>query len=115
MIEKYALVRGTEILDVCVFATREDAIAMTYAVHGEGVEAINVEHINLALPAVYRDGVFYNIKTYNTYDDKGNIIDSHTKEYEAERIFTGEEELANLRQENTNLKLVLASMIGGQK
>lgn len=100
MVSKYAQVSDGEVQNIAVFATREDAIHITRAIYGEDSDALNVDYIDVRLPAMYHDGKIYNV------DEDGT-------ETEAESIPTESQRISAMEADQQELILTLADIIGG--
>lgn len=100
MVSKYAQVSDGKVQNIAVFATREDAIHITRAIYGEDSDALNVDYIDVRLPAMYHDGKIYNV------DEDGT-------ETEAESIPTESQRISAMETDQQELILTLADIIGG--
>ena len=100
MVHKYAMIDGEDVWNLAVFETREDAIHVSQAVKGKQATAVDIEQIDVHFGAKYRDGKFYNV------DDDGN-------ETEAETIPEYRQSISGLEENQSELFLTLADLIGG--
>ena len=90
--------KGT-IQNIAMFNDCEDANQITRAIYGDNAFAEEYKWLVQA-GDIYKDGIFY------TVDETGN-------EEPAEYIPTDSERISQLSQENADLTIVLADMIGG--
>lgn len=75
------------------FPDPTEAIMTAKAIHGEEANAVEMTQYDVHTPAVYRDGVFYNI----------SVVNGKQKEIKAERILTEQEHIEELMKKNEAL------------
>ena len=95
-----------------------EAIMVAQSIYGNDVHVEEVTHVNIQLPAVFRDGIFYNIIEEVKTNKDGTLTTTRIKETEAEKILTVEEQLIELKQQNESLKeaveLLVLDSVGGK-
>ena len=98
--------------------TASEAIMVAQSIYGNDVHVEEVTHVDIQLPAVFRDGVFYNIVDEVKTNKDGTLTTVRVKETEAEKLLTVEEQLIELKQQNESLKeaieLLVLDSVGGK-
>lgn len=98
--------------------TATEAIMVAQSIYGNDVHVEEVTHVDIQLPAVFRDGVFYNIVDEVKTNKDGTLTTVRVKETEAEKLLTVEEQLIELKQQNESLKeaieLLVLDSVGGK-
>lgn len=98
--------------------TITDAIIVAQSIYGNDVRVEEVTHIDIQLPAIFRDGAFYNIVEEAKTNSDGTLTTTRIKETEAEKLLTVEEQLIELKQQNESLKeaveLLVMDSVGGE-
>lgn len=95
-----------------------EAIIVAQSVYGKDVHVEEVTNIDIRLPAVFRDGIFYNIVEEVKTNSDGTLTTTRVKETVAEKLLTVEEQLIELKQQNESLKeaveLLVLDSVGGK-
>lgn len=95
-----------------------EAIMVAQSIYGNDVHVEEVTHVDIQLPAIFRDGVFYNIVEEVKTNKDGTLTTVRVKETEAEKLLTVEEQLVELKQQNESLKeaveLLVLDSVGGK-
>ena len=98
--------------------TATEAIMVAQSIYGNDVHVEEVTHVDIQLPAVFRDGVFYNIVDEVKTNKDGTLTTVRVKETEAEKLLTVEEQLIELKQQKESLKeaieLLVLDSVGGK-
>lgn len=95
-----------------------EAIMVAQSIYGNDVHVEEVTHVDIQLPAVFRDGIFYNVVEEVKTNKDGTLTTVRVKETEAEKLLTVEEQLIELKQQNESLKeaveLLVLDSVGGK-
>lgn len=95
-----------------------EAIMVAQTIYGNDVHVEEVTHVDIQLPAVFRDGIFYNVVEEVKTNKDGTLTTVRVKETEAEKLLTVEEQLIELKQQNESLKeaveLLVLDSVGGK-
>ena len=95
-----------------------EAIMVAQSIYGNDVYVEEVTHVDIQLPAVFRDGIFYNVVEEVKTNKDGTLTTVRVKETEAEKLLTVEEQLIELKQQNKSLKeaveLLVLDSVGGK-
>lgn len=98
--------------------TATEAIMVAQSIYGNDVHVEEVTHVDIQLPAVFRDGIFYNVVEEVKTNKDGTLTTVRVKETEAEKLLTVEEQLIELKQQNESLKeaveLLVLDSVGGK-
>ena len=98
--------------------TPTDAIIVAQSIYGNDVHVEEVTHVDIQLPAVFRDGIFYNVVEEVKTNSDGTLTTTRVKETAAEKLLTVEEQLIELKQQNESLKeaveLLVLDSVGGK-
>lgn len=98
--------------------TATEAIIVAQSVYGKDVHVEEVTNIDIRLPAVFRDGIFYNIVEEVKTNKDGTLTTVRVKETEAEKLLTVEEQLIEMKRQNESLKeaveLLVLDSVGGK-
>lgn len=98
--------------------TATEAIMVAQSIYGNNVHVEEVTHVDIQLPAVFRDGIFYNIVEEVKTNKDGTLTTVRVKETEAEKLLTVEEQLVELKQQNESLKeaveMLVMDSVGGE-
>lgn len=81
----------------------------------ENAYTIDCSQYEIDLPAVYRDGYFYNIIKTPIYDKDGNITEYKTEEVSCNRVIPPLEKMNIVEANNKELLQMMADIIGGKK
>lgn len=66
---------------------------------------------DLKEPCIYKEGAFYNLKMRELRDEKGELQLVRVGEEKAERIPSQAEQIAELRQQNEELRQTVNSLV----
>lgn len=102
----FALIYDETVQNVCVGDNYEDINRVARCVYGDEAFAVDCMQYPCTIGDKYIDNTFY---TY-VYDDEGNKTEELTP---IEYIPTQEQQVATLTNENNNMILLMADMIGG--
>lgn len=95
-----------------------EAIMVAQSIYGNDVHVEEVTNVDIQLPAVFRDGVFYNVVEEVKTNSDGTLTTTRIKETEAEKILTVDEQLSLLKSQNESLKeaieMLVMDSVGGE-
>ena len=107
-----------EVMTITLFDNPTEADMATRAIYGATAYAKESSQWNVQLPAIVKEGSFYNLKMKEMRDEKGELQFVRVGEEKAERIPSQAEQIAELKRQNAELKeavenLVMDSLGGG--
>lgn len=79
-------------------------------IHGEEANAVEVTQYDVHTPAVYRDGVFYNVKET---PEKRELVTAERIPTEAENIAKLNATVTELQSANEELMVFISNLVGG--
>jgi len=100
-----------EVATITIFDNPTEATMVSRAIYGETAYAIESSTWNVQVPAIYKDGIFQNIKQKEVKDEKGELKLVRVGLVPAERIPTQAEQIAELERKNAELKEVLDTLV----
>lgn len=111
----YAIVvpneNGThEVNYVTKFDNPTDANMIAQAIHGEMAYAIEANKWDIDTPAVYKDGIFYNIKEECVVPEDGSTPVVKRTLVAAERIRTEEERIKELENQIAEFEMIQGAL-----
>lgn len=100
-----------EVMTITLFDNPTEADMATRAIYGATAYAKESSQWNVQLPAIVKEGSFYNLKMKEMRDEKGELQFVRVGEEKAERIPSQAEQIAELRQQNAELKEAVENLV----
>ena len=100
-----------EVMTITLFDNPTEADMATRAIYGATAYAKESSQWNVQLPAIVKEGSFYNLKMKEMRDEKGELQFVRVGEEKAERIPSQAEQIAELRQQNEELRQTVNSLV----
>lgn len=100
-----------EVMTITLFDNPTEADMAARAIYGATAYAKESSKWNVQLPAIVKDGVFYNYKIKGTREEDGKLSFVRVGETPAEYIPTEAEQIAELRKRNEELEEVLDQLV----
>ena len=100
-----------EVMTITLFDNPTEADMASRAIYGATAYAKESSQWNIELPAIVKDGTFYNLKMKEMRGEKGELTHVRIGETPAEYIPTETEQIAELRKRNEELEEVLDQLV----
>ena len=100
-----------EVKAITIFDSPTEADMGARAIYGKTAYAMEASMWDLKEPCIYKDGAFYNLKMRELRDEKGELQLVRVGEEKAERIPSQAEQIAELRQQNEELRQTVNSLV----
>lgn len=100
-----------EVMAITIFDNPTEADMGARAIYGSTAYAMESSMWDLKEPCIYKEGTFYNLKMKEMRDEKGELQFVRVGEEKAERIPSQAEQIAELKQQNEELKEVLDTLV----
>lgn len=100
-----------EVKAITIFDSPTEADMGARAIYGKTAYAMESSMWDLKEPCIYKDGAFYNLKMRELRDEKGELQLVRVGEEKAERIPSQAEQIAELRQQNEELRQTVNSLV----
>ena len=100
-----------EVVTITLFDNPTEADMAARAIYGATAYAKESSQWNVQLPAIVKEGSFYNLKMKEMRDEKGELQFVRVGEEKAERIPSQAEQIAELRQQNEELRQTVNSLV----
>lgn len=100
-----------EVMTITLFDNPTEADMASRAIYGATAYAKESSRYQIVLPAIVKDGVFYNIETKEDKNEHGEVETVRVGETPAEYIPTETEQIAELTRKNAELKEVIDTLV----
>ncbi len=100
-----------EVMTITIFDTPTEADMAARAIYGATAYAKESSQYQIVLPAIVKDGVFYNVDTKEDKNEHGEVETVRVGETPAEYIPTEAEQIAELTRKNAELKEVIDTLV----
>lgn len=100
-----------EVMTITLFDNPTEADMAARAIYGATAYAKESSKWNVQLPAIVKDGVFYNYKIKGTREEDGKLSFVRVGETPAEYIPSEAEQIAELTRKNAELKEVIDTLV----
>lgn len=100
-----------EVMAITIFDSPTEADMGARAIYGATAYAMESSMWDLKEPCIYKDGAFYNLKMKEMRDEKGELQFVRVGEEKAERIPSQAEQIAELKQQNEELRQTVNSLV----
>lgn len=100
-----------EVKAITIFDSPTEADMGARAIYGKTAYAMESSMWDLKEPCIYNDGAFYNLKMKEMRDEKGELQLVRVGEEKAERIPSQAEQIAELKQQNAELKEAVENLV----
>lgn len=100
-----------EVVTITLFDNPTEADMAARAIYGATAYAKESSQWNVQLPAIVKEGSFYNLKMKEMRDEKGELQFVRVGEEKAERIPSQAEQIAELKQQNEELRQTVNSLV----
>ena len=100
-----------EVMTITLFDNPTEADMATRAIYGSTAYAIESSMWDLKVPCIYKEGAFYNVQEEEKKDEKGELQLVRVGEEKAERIPSQAEQIAELKQQNEELRQTVNSLV----
>ena len=100
-----------EVMTITLFDNPTEADMASRAIYGATAYAKESSRYQIVLPAIVKDGVFYNIETKEDKNEHGEVETVRVGETPAEYIPTPSEQIAELKRRNEELEEVLDQLV----
>lgn len=100
-----------EVKAITIFDSPTEADMGARAIYGKTAYAMESSMWDLKEPCIYKDGAFYNLKMRELRDEKGELQLVRVGEEKAERIPSQAEQIAELKQQNAELKEAVENLV----
>ena len=100
-----------EVAAITIFDNPTEANMVAQAIYGNTAYAVESSMWGVQVPSIYKDGIFQNIKQKEVRDKKGELKLVRVGEEPAERIPSQAEQIAELRQQNEELRQTVNSLV----
>ena len=100
-----------EVAAITIFDNPTEANMVAQAIYGNTAYAMESSMWGVQVPAIYKDGIFQNIKQKEVRDEKGELKLVRVGEEPAERIPSQAEQIAELKQQNEELRQTVNSLV----
>lgn len=100
-----------EVMTITLFDNPTEADMAARTIYGATAYAKESSSYDVQLPAIVKDGTFYNYKMKEMRDEDGNLSFVRVGETPAEYIPTPAEQIAELKKRNEELEEVLDQLV----
>lgn len=100
-----------DVMTITIFDNPTEANMVARSIYGDTAYAVESSMWNVQLPAIYKDGAFFNLKMKEMRDEKGELQFVRLGEEKAERIPSQAEQIAELARKNAELKAVIDTLV----
>ncbi len=100
-----------EVMTITLFDNPTEADMAARAIYGATAYAKESSQYDVQLPAIVKDGVFYNVDTKEDKNEHGEVETVRVGEAPAEYIPTPAEQIAELTRKNAELKEVIDTLV----
>lgn len=100
-----------EVQAITNFDSPTDAEMAAKRIHGQTAYAKETSQWAVRIPAIVKEGMFYNLKTQEQRNEKGELEVVRLGEIPAEYVPSFEDEIAELKKQNQELKQALEVLI----
>lgn len=100
-----------EVQAITLFGNPTEADMAARAIYGATAYAKESSLYDVQLPAIVKDGVFYNVETKEDKNEHGEVDIVRVGETPAEYIPTEAEQIAELARKNAELKEVIDTLV----
>ena len=100
-----------EVMAITIFDSPTEADMGARAIYGKTAYAMESSMWDLKEPCIYKEGAFYNLKTRELRNEKGELQFVRVGEEKAERIPSQAEQIAELKKRNEELEEVLDQLV----
>lgn len=100
-----------EVMTITLFDTPTEADMAARAIYGATAYAKESSQYDVQLPAIVKDGAFYNVDTKEDKNEHGEVETVRVGETPAEYIPTEAERIAELTRKNAELKEVIDTLV----
>ena len=100
-----------EVMAITIFDSPTEADMGARAIYGATAYAKESSMWDLKEPCIYKEGAFYNLKTRELRNEKGELQFVRVGEEKAERIPSQAEQIAELARKNAELKAVIDTLV----
>lgn len=100
-----------EVMTITLFDNPTEADMAARAIYGATAYAKESSQWDVQLPAIVKDGTFYNFKMKEMREEDGKLSFVRVGEVQAEYIPTSAEQIAELKRRNEELEEVLDQLV----
>ena len=100
-----------EVMTITLFDNPTEADMAARAIYGATAYAKESSQYQIVLPAIVKDGVFYNVDTKEDKNEHGEVETVRVGEAPAEYIPTPAEQIGELKRRNEELEEVLDQLV----
>lgn len=100
-----------EVQAITLFENPTEADMVARQIYGPSAYAKESSRYQIVLPAIVKDGVFYNVETKEDKTEHGEVEIVRVGETPAEYIPTEAEQIAELTRKNAELKEVIDTLV----
>lgn len=100
-----------EVMTITLFDNPTEADMAARAIYGVTAYAKESSQYDVQLPCIVRDGIFYNVKTKEMRDEKGELKSVRVGDSIAEYIPTPSEQIEELKKRNDELKQAVQTLM----